>query len=332
MKPFRIAQIGTSRWSHGNECFRALKNNPDVFEIAGYCFPENEQEKFPKQMNIFEGYRELTLDEILNDPTIVAVAIETEEKYLTKYALSVVRHGKHIHMEKPGGLDSAEFEQVATIAKTNQTVFHTGYMYRYNPYVQELLEQIKCGELGEIISVEAQMNCYEPLECRKWLEDYPGGMMFFLGCHLIDLIYTIQGRPKAIIPLNKSTGLDGVTCKDFGMVIFEYDKGVSFAKTSAVEGGGFERRQLVVCGSKKTVELHPLERHIENRLLTTGRYTRENSTLWNTVHEQEFAKPFDRYSPMMLSFAQMVRGEKKNPYNYDYELTLHQLVIKASGG
>ena len=43
-------------------------------------------------------------------------------------------------------------------------------------------------------------------------------MMFFPGCHLIDLIYRIQGEPK-IIPLNRSTGYLGASGEDFGMAI-----------------------------------------------------------------------------------------------------------------
>ncbi|MEE1280161.1 MAG: Gfo/Idh/MocA family oxidoreductase [Oscillospiraceae bacterium] len=143
--------------------------------------------------------------------------------------------------------------------KETGKVFHIGYMYRYNPYIQELMAQIKDGKLGEIISVEAQMNCTHPATTRQWLENLPGGMMFYLGSHLVDLIFRIQGKPEKIIPLNKCSGIDGVTAKDFGMAVFEYKNGVSFAKTTAVELGGFSRRQLVVNGTKATVELNPLE-------------------------------------------------------------------------
>ena len=51
--------------------------------------------------------------------------------------------------------------------KETGKVFHIGYMYRYNPYIQELIAQIKDGELGEIISVEAQMNCTHPATTRQ---------------------------------------------------------------------------------------------------------------------------------------------------------------------
>lgn len=108
-------------------------------------------------------------------------------------------------------------------------------MYRYNPYVVELLERIKKGELGEIISVEAQMNCTHSKEQRRWLGDYKGSSMFFLGCHLIDLILQIKGMPEKIISLNKSTGIDRVRSEDFGMVALEYNNGVSFAKVNSNE-------------------------------------------------------------------------------------------------
>lgn len=104
-------------------------------------------------MQVFDGYREMSVDGILNDPTIDALTVETEEIYLTKYALSAAEHKKHIHMEKPGGADLLEFEKLISTVKKNGTVFHTGYMYRYNPSVVKLMQDIKNGELGEIVSV-----------------------------------------------------------------------------------------------------------------------------------------------------------------------------------
>lgn len=330
MRKIKIAQIGTSKNSHGNDIFNCLKRNSDIFEIMGYHFPKNEREKFPNRMAAFEGFRELTLDEILNNPEIEAVTVETEEIYLTKYALMAAEHKKHIHMEKPGGISLPDFERLIETVKKNGTVFHTGYMYRYNPFISELIKDAKSGELGDIISIEAQMNCIHPKEVRQWLESFKGGMMFFLGCHLIDIIYSIQGKPKRVIPLNKCTGKDGVNAEDFGMAIFEYENGVSFAKTSASEHGGFERRQLVVNGTKKTVELKPLEWYGEGGKLFTERFVRE-SEKWTAYTPKETSELVDRYDAMMQSFGMMVRGEKENPWSYDYELELFKLVKEACG-
>jgi len=327
MRKIKIAQIGTSDNSHGNDIFKCLQRNDDIFEIVGYCLPENEREKFPNRMSDFEGYTEFTLDEILNNPEIEAVTVETEEIHLTKYATLAAEHGKHIHMEKPGGTTLADFEKLIGLMKQSGKTFHTGYMYRYNPYVMELKEQIKNVELGDIISVEAHMSCTHPKSVRDWLGNFPGGMMFFLGCHLVDLVFSIKGTPKNIIPFNRSSGIDGVTASDMGMAIFEYDSGISFVKTSAVEMGGFERRQLVVSGTKKTVQIRPLEWGNYPGFFTT-RHTQELEP-WNKNAVVETSDFYDRYDTMMRSFGGMVRGEKENPWSLDYELDLYKLILEA---
>ena len=56
MRKIKIAQIGTSENSHGSDIFDCMKRNPDLFEIVGYAFPENEREKYPGRMPSFEGY------------------------------------------------------------------------------------------------------------------------------------------------------------------------------------------------------------------------------------------------------------------------------------
>ena len=332
MRKIRIAQIGTSQNSHGNDIFNCLKRHTDLFEIVGYALPEGERGKFPNLMFAFEGFREMTVEEIVCDPTIDAVAVETEEIYLTKYAQTVAEHGKHLHMEKPGGTDLSAFERLIDTVKGNGTVFHTGYMYRYNPLVIDLLEQIRRGELGEIISVEAQMNCIHPESVRQWLKTFPSGMMFFLGCHLIDLILQIQGIPQSVIPLNCSSGLGDGLGEDFGMVAFEYKNGVSFAKTAAVEIGGFARRQLVVTGSRKTVEIKPLERYSTvNKDLMYSEKTEYTDGTWTDNGVDSRSHEYNRYDLMIESFARMVRGEIGNPYTYDYELTLYKTVLRACG-
>ena len=163
MRRIRMAQIGTSRNSHGREIFATFASLSDIFEIVGYALPENERVLVPERMYVFEGYRELSVEEILNDPTIEAVSIETEEKYLTKYAQMAADAGKHIHMEKPGGQSLEDFERLIDTVKKNNTVFHTGYMYRYNPAVQEICERIKNGEIGEVTG-----KLYDTLTGIQW--------------------------------------------------------------------------------------------------------------------------------------------------------------------
>jgi predicted dehydrogenase len=134
-----------------------------------------------------------------------------------------------------------------------------------------------------------------------------------------------------VLPLSCSTGFEGVSSKDYGMAVFKYKNGVSFAKTSACEPGGFLRRQLVICGEKGTIEIKPLEVIPEGK--GTLLYTVSSecfSADWHKPWESSKTAVFDRYDAMMQNFAEMVCG-KENPYTYDYELNLYKLILKACG-
>lgn len=328
MRKIRIAQIGTSKYSHGNEIFGALGANSELFEIVGYALPEEERVKFPEKMKRFEPYREMTVEEILADETIEAVTIETEEIHLTKYAIMAAEAGKHIHMEKPGGISLHHFEKLIGIMKKSGKVFHTGYMYRYNPVISDIIKRVRAGEIGDVISVEAQMSGWRGEAQTKWLETFPGGMMFYLGCHLVDLVLQFQGEPKRIIPFNKTTGVYPTDACDNSFALLEYDRGVSFVKTTQTEMGGFKRRQLVVTGTRGKFEVRPLEISIKYPLQYTE-YTECKSEEWNDDGVHHRSEDHDRYNAMLSAFAKMVRGEMENPYTYDYELMLFRTLKKC---
>ena len=341
MKRIKIAQIGAGH-DHAPAAIQTLKllDKAGIYELVGYCVVPEDSGNIPA--NSYEGnkdsykdVKQMSLEEILNYKGLQAVAIETEDRALTKYALMAAEKGLHIQMDKPGGIDGDEFDKLIDTVKSKNLVFHTGYMYRYNPAVLKLKQDIAEGKLGDVISVEAQMNCIHGIEKRNWLGNYPGGMLYFLGCHMIDLVYSIMGDPEEIIPLSCSSGLDGTTAEDFGMAVFKYKNGVSFAKSTAVEIGGFERRQLVVVGTKGTVELCPFEwlsnglKDVFSPQITEVREAFSGN--WHQKGERHFSPEHGRYDAMFRAFADYVGGVKSNPYTYEYERKLHKVLLKACG-
>ncbi len=327
MKKIKVVQIGTCH-DHAGLVINTIKRLSDVFELVGFAVPEGENHRHTVA---YEGVRQIPIDEALDICGLDAAIIETSERNLTKYALLAAQKGLAVHMDKPGGMEAEEFDKLISTVKNAGTVFHLGYMYRYNPAVIDLMKDIDNGKLGEIYSVEAHMSCMHTVEKRKWLKNFKGGHMFFLGCHLIDLIFRIMGEPEEIIPLNCSTGIDGVNVEDFGMVVLKYNNGISFAKTCAVEPSGFMRRQVVVCGSKGTVQLLPLEAYDGEEIFTVTRKAYGDIFNWKNNGTTDQTENFDRYETMMRMFAKYVNGEIQNPYSYDYELKLYKLLLKCCG-
>lgn len=333
MKKIKIAQIGVGH-DHAIAAIASLKKHTDLFEVVGYAETEKDVSNPCSNMDHanYNGIPKLSVDEILNIPDLDAVVIETEDRDLTKYAIMAAKKGLHIQMDKPGSQSAEEFSQLISIVKEKNLVLQLGYMYRYNRAIQDAIKKVKSGQLGEIYSVEAQMSCQHTIEKRSWLKNYKGGMMYFLGCHLIDLIYQIQGEPDEIIPLHASTESDLIQeAEDYGMVVFRYKNGTSFAKACANELCGFMRRQLVICGTKGTLELTPLE-YYQNGAICTDMYQALNSNAgWGDSPEKETFNSGDRYDSMIEGFASMVKGEIVNPYTYDYEQKLHHLILKSCG-
>jgi predicted dehydrogenase len=101
-------------------------------------------------------------------------------------------------------------------------------------------------------------------------------------------------------------------------------------KTSQAERGGYARRQLVITGTKGSIELKPLEVNVAYPLLRTD-YRECFDDKFTILPEKKESALYDRYDDMMSSFAAMVRGEKKNPITPDYELELHELITTACG-
>lgn len=334
MRKIKVVQIGIGH-DHATSTLESLLRQPNVFDVVGFAVPESEETKFASSIAEYSDsgrVKKFTVEEALSLPELDAAVIETEEINLTKYALMAAKRGLHVHMDKPGGAELSEFKLLIDTLKQRKLVFSLGYMYRFNPKVIEAFKKIENGDIGEVYCVEAHMDCEHGASKRQWLAGLPGGMMFFLGCHLVDIIYRLQGEPDEVIPLNCSTGFDGVTAEDYGMALFRYPHGASFAKTCANECGGFIRRQLVICGSKGTIEIKPFEVLTNERDLL---YTKMRETYsgegWNSFGKETRSEYFNRFDSMMKNFAEMVVGEKTNPYSYEYEYGLYKLLLRACG-
>ena len=56
------------------------------------------------------------------------------------------------------------------------------------------------------------------------------------------------------------------------------------------------------------------------------RYLDENG---KTLCEHVRSDSYQRYEAMLFAFAEMVRGERENPYTLDYELTLFRTLLRC---
>jgi predicted dehydrogenase len=256
--------------------------------------------------------------------------VESAVPDLTETALKCVKAGKHIHMDKPGSGTLEEFKEMLDIAKEKNLVVQMGYMYRYNPAVQKTFEHIKNGDLGEIYSINAEMSTFHSVEYKQWLTNFGGGIMYILGSHLVDLIVYMLGEPKKVVSFLKHTGLDSVDLEDNNLAVLEYDKALARIFVSSVEVNGYGRRQLVVAGSKGTINICPMESPTTMTYADTAMQGATYADVKNTI--TGMSPVGSRYHEMMLDFHAYIAGEKQNPFTYEHDYTVQKVLDEIVGG
>ena len=322
MKKIKIGQIGIGH-NHGSEKMRAVRKFPELFEVVGWCEEDEEWVKKRGNLDVYQGIPRLSREELLD--SCEAMVIETDVWRMMEAARQCVDRGIHMHLDKPAGEDFAEYAAIMNDAKAKNTIVQLGYMYRYNPAVLYILDKVRSGEVGEVLMIHTEMNTEHPADFRKWLEHYKGGDMYIFGSHLIDLVYLFQGAPSEIHAFLDKTHFDGNDSYDSTLAVLQYPKATSTVRVTSFEANGYGRRQFVVVCEGGSFEIKPFEN--PTKLYFTPKGTGKAYAYAAT--EIEVPTLSGRYDTQIEDLAAMIRGEKQNPFDWDYELRMHELVLRA---
>ncbi|MEI6279033.1 MAG: Gfo/Idh/MocA family oxidoreductase [Verrucomicrobiae bacterium] len=132
-----------------------------------------------------------SIEKALVSPDVDIVMVSTVNRDLAKIARQAVEAGKHVLVEKPGGICVREIEELEAAAKRNNVLVRVGYNHRFHPAGLKALELFKNGDLGPIMFVRGRHGQggrigYEK-EWRANPELSGGGELIDQGVHLIDL-------------------------------------------------------------------------------------------------------------------------------------------------
>jgi predicted dehydrogenase len=316
----RIGQIGVGH-AHATK-LSVYRSLPD-YEIVGIVEPNQRLRELAMRQPAFQDLKWMTTEQLLDTSNLTAVLVETEVKDLLATAEKCVSAGKHVHIDKPAGESLSQFEKILSIAKQKKLLVQMGYMYRYNPALLLLKQFLHEGWLGDVFEVHAVMSKVVDPEGRMAHAAYRGGMMFELGCHLIDLVHTVLGEPLSVTGFHQHVAKTNDTLLDNALAVLQYPHALATVKTSAQEVDGNARRHLVVCGVNGTFHIQPLDN-------PSVRLTLANSVSSYKAGQQEISFPkFTRYIADAVDMARIIRGEKESDFSYDHDLAVQRTVSKA---
>ena len=114
-------------------------------------------------------------------------------------AEACVAAGKHVHLDKPAGESLPQFRKLLDAAAKKKLLVQMGYMYRYNPAVVLLREFLKRGLARRAVrGPRRHEQGRRPTPSARGWPSIRGGIMFELGCHVIDLVVGVLGKPTAV--------------------------------------------------------------------------------------------------------------------------------------
>ncbi len=328
MKPIRIGQIGVGH-EHASGKMDALRRLSDWYEVVGYAEENEPRWHSPK---VYEGLERMTQQQLLDTPGLQAVAVETNMPELAATALRCMERGLHMHLDKPGGEALEPFGRLLEGCRDRSLAIQLGYMYRTNPAIQFCFRALREGWLGEVFEVHAVMSRYDNDAYRQFLAGYAGGAMYNFGSHLVDLAVAMLGRPENVVSFQKATRDDGLN--DNGLAVLEYARATATIRSCITEVDGIMHRRLIVCGTKGTAEVCPLEypgRYGLDPLHVRLTLLEDNAEYSAGTHVVDVGVMNNRYDDQLIELARIINGEIENPYPYDHEYTVEETLLAAAG-
>lgn len=318
--PIRVGQIGVG---HAHATKLSVYRESDAYEVVGIVEPDPALRRKAQEQAAFRDLPWMTEEQLLNVPGLQAVLVETHVRDLLATAEKCIAANKHVHLDKPAGASLPHYRRVLQQAEAQQLMVQMGYMYRYNPAVLLLHEMLDQGWLGDIFEVHTVMSKVVDPSSRKQLAEFPGGMMFELGCHIIDLVVGVLGAPSKVSAFGQHASLENDGLADNMLAVFEYPRALATVKTSAMEVEGFARRHFVVCGSGGTFHIQPLDNPTARVALSEahGKYA--------TGYQEISFPKFRRYVADAADMAAVIRGERENRFDYQHDLAVQTALLAS---
>ncbi|MEI9895165.1 MAG: Gfo/Idh/MocA family oxidoreductase [Chthoniobacter sp.] len=320
----RIGQIGTGH-AHAAGKMDTMRHSED-YEVVGIVEPDPERRAKVEKSPTYSGVPWMTEEQLLNAPGLQAVAVETLVKDLVPTATRCIAAGKHVHLDKPGGESLPAFKALLDDATRRKLTLQMGYMFRYNPAFLLCFQLWREGALGEIFSIDTAMSkLLSPAE-RQAVLPYRGGSMFELGCHVIDAVITILGHPDKVTPHRRSVSALADGWSDNDLTVLDFPRTTATVRSAMVEVEGGARRNFVVCGTKGTFDIRPLEAPAARLALDAP-----HGEFKKGYQDVKFPKTGGRYDGDFADLAKIIRGEKACSFPPEHDLAVQETLLLACG-
>lgn len=260
-----IGVIGTGSRGTG---LIPLINQIKGVNVAACCdvLPFRLEDGLAKTENKAKGYSDYK--KLLDNKDIDAILVSSPFNTHSQISIDALDAGKHVYCEKTMAKGFDGINALVNKVDESSTVFQTGHQYHSSRLYSQVVDLIKSGEIGKVISFECQWNrngnwrrpVSDPSLERainwRMYREYSGGLVAELCAHQIDFVQWVLGEnPKRIMGVGGvDYWKDGRETYDNVHLIYEYRSGVK-ATFRSLTANSLNDYQIKVHGYKGTILL-----------------------------------------------------------------------------
>ncbi len=201
-----------------------IEVNPN-FELRGIVerSKKNAQEKYPHIISYD------SVDQLINDPAIELVIVNTPNDTHVDFALQALKAGKHVLIEKPFAPTMGEANMLFKVAAEMGKHILPFHNRRFDADFLALKNVVENNEVGRPIELHIRFDRFKPQIGPKVFKETKvpaAGVIYDLGSHLLDQTLSLFGKPKA---MTKVRGVYRPNSKvdDYGCIILNYGSGLN---------------------------------------------------------------------------------------------------------
>ncbi len=231
-----IAVVGAGYWGRNH-----VRNFAELGALSAVCDSD------PKVLAEFRAsYPNIStysqINEVLADPGIKAVSLATPAAEHFAGAKAALSAGRHVLVEKPISMSTAEAEELARMARDRNLVLMVGHLLEYHSPFVALKGLVASGDLGKITYVYSHRLSFGKIRQEE-------NVLWSLAPHDISMILRLLGeQPQSV----QASGLSWVTPGVFDTVTANLSfAGGARAHVFVSWLHPFKEQRLVVVGTEK---------------------------------------------------------------------------------
>jgi predicted dehydrogenase len=270
-----------------------------------------------------------SLDTILADKSVEAVAVLTPANTHRDMAVRCAAAGKHVLMEKPLDITTARAEELVAACRAAGVRLGVVLQHRFRPAGMRLAELLKAGELGRIVGCSTTIRLWRPQSYydepgRGSFARDGGGVLMSQAIHMLDLMLSLAGPIVEVTGFATTTPVHRMEMEDMVCAAARFANG-AFGTIDATTAAypGFPEEIVLTC-EKGTARLAGAELLV--RLHDGRRIALEADRSPGGAGADPMAFPHDDHRAVMSDFVDAIRDGREPKVTGEDALKVHRLI------